>query len=75
MKVHVFGKSPLPAVAIHGRHQSVQVSEFHVNPDVKQFVICDFYIDDGLKSLPTVETAVNLLKKKKRDRTFSPNQT
>lgn len=63
MRVHVFGNSPSPAVAIHGLHQSVQDSDVHVNPDVKYFVMCDFYVDDGLKSLPTVETAVNLLEK------------
>lgn len=61
MRVHIFGNSPSPAVAIHGQHQSVQVSEFHVDPDVKHFVMRDFYVDDGLKSLPTVEAAVNLL--------------
>lgn len=31
--------------------------------DVKQFVTRDFYIDDGLKSLPTVDMAVTLLQK------------
>lgn len=63
MTVHVFGNSPSPAVAIYGLHQSVQVSEFHIDPDVKHFVMRDFYVDDGLKSLPTVEAAINLLKK------------
>ncbi|XP_034396072.1 uncharacterized protein LOC117735512 [Cyclopterus lumpus] len=63
MTVHVFGNSPSPAVAIHGLHQSVQVSELRIDPDVQSFVMRDFYVDDGLKSLPTVEAAVNLLKK------------
>lgn len=54
MRVHIFGNSPLPAVAIHNLHQSVQVSKFHVDPDVKNFVMHDFYVDDCLKSLPTV---------------------
>ena len=63
MRVHVFGNSPSPAVAIHGLHKSVQVNEFHIDPDVKHFVMRDFYVDDGLKSLPTVEAAVDLLKK------------
>lgn len=63
MTVHVFGNSPSPAVAIHGLHQSVQVSELHIDADVQRFVMRDFYVDDGLKSLPTVEAAVNLLKK------------
>lgn len=63
MRVHVFGNSPSPAVAIHGLDQSVQVSEFNIDPDVKLFMMPDFYVDDGLKLLPTVEATVNLLKK------------
>lgn len=62
MNVHVFGNSPSPAVAIHGLHKSVQGSKFDVDPDVQHFVMRDFYVDDGLKSLPTVAAAVNLLK-------------
>ncbi len=63
MTVHVFGNSPSPAVAIYGLHQSVQVREPHIDPDVKRFVMLDFYVDDGLKSLPTVKAAITLLKK------------
>ena len=63
MRVHVFGNSPSPAVAIHCLHQSVQGEGFHVDPDVKHFVMRDFYVDDGLKSMPAVEAAVDLLKR------------
>ncbi|XP_036007876.1 uncharacterized protein LOC118567277 [Fundulus heteroclitus] len=63
MNVHVFGNSPSPAVAIHGLHKSVQGNEFHVDPDVQHFVLHDFYVDDGLKSLPTVQAAISLLKR------------
>lgn len=63
MRVHVFGNSPSPAVAIFGLHQSVQCCEVDFDADVKQFVTRDFYVDDGLKSLPTVEMAVTLLRK------------
>ena len=59
MRVHVFGNSPSPAVAIYCLRQSVQEGD----PDVKQFVNRDFYVDDGLKSFPTVEAAVDLLKR------------
>lgn len=62
MTVHVFGNSPLPMVAIHGLHQSVQVSGLQIDPDVQRFVMRDFYVDDGSKSLPTVKAAINLLK-------------
>nr|XP_024655484.1 uncharacterized protein LOC101465727 [Maylandia zebra] len=63
MTVHVFGNSPSPAVAIYGLHQSVQRVEPDCDADVKQFVMRDFYVDDGLKSLPTVEKAISLLQR------------
>ncbi|XP_023812156.1 uncharacterized protein LOC111947642 [Oryzias latipes] len=63
MRVHVFGNSPSPAVAIYGLHQSVLQNEPDCDPDVKQFVTRDFYVDDGLQSLPTVEMAVSLLQR------------
>lgn len=59
MTVHVFGTSPSTAVAIHGLHQSIQVSELHIDSEVQCFVICDFYVDNGLKD------AVNMQKKKR----------
>lgn len=48
MKVHVFGNSPSPAVAIYSLHQSIQCNDAGCDPDVKQFVTRDFYIDDCL---------------------------
>ncbi|XP_076862530.1 uncharacterized protein LOC143514793 [Brachyhypopomus gauderio] len=63
MRVHVFGNRPSPAVAINGLHQSVQGGEFPVDHDVQHFVTHDFYVDDGLKSLPTNEAAISLLKR------------
>lgn len=58
MWVHVFCNSPSPAVAIYCFRQSVTGGD----PEVKNFVNRDFYVDDGLKSLPTVKAAVDLLK-------------
>lgn len=57
MRVHVFGNSPSPAV---GLQQSVQTES---DPDIKQFVTHDFYINDGFKPLPTGEMDVTLLQK------------
>lgn len=62
MWVHVFGNSPSPAVAIYCLWQSVKGED----PKVKKFVNCDFYVDDGLKSLPTVKAAVDQLKNTQR---------
>ncbi len=58
MRVHVFGNSPSPAVAIYCLRQFVKDGD----PDVKNLVNPDFYVDDGLKSLPTANAAVDLLK-------------
>ncbi|RXN35155.1 hypothetical protein ROHU_014394 [Labeo rohita] len=58
MRVHVFGNSPSPAVAIYCLRQSVKDGD----SDVKNFVNREFYVDDGLTSLPTAKAAVDLLK-------------
>ena len=63
MCVHVFGNSPSPAVATYGLRRTVKDSD----PDVKKFVNKDFYVDDALTSLPTVEEAVDLLKRTQSD--------
>lgn len=59
MRVHVFGNCPSPAVAVYCLRQSVRDADL----DVKKFVNHNFYVDDGLKSLPTVEAATDLLKR------------
>jgi hypothetical protein len=63
MTVHVFGNSPSPAVATYGLRKTVADSE----DDVKAFVNRDFYVDDGCKSLPTKEQAVDLLSRTQAD--------
>lgn len=63
MKVHAFGNSPSPAVAIYGLRKAAHQEGKDQDSEVQQFVECDFYVDDGLKSLPTVEAAVSLLKR------------
>lgn len=63
MTVHVFGNSPSPAVAIYCLRQSTREREPHEDPEVRQFVDRDFYVDDGLKSLPTAAGAISLLKR------------
>ncbi|CAN2390320.1 RNA-mediated, partial [Pristimantis euphronides] len=63
MKVHIFGNSPSPAVAIYGLRLSAREGEKDFGEDVKQFVQRDFYVDDGLKSLPSPEAAISLLKR------------
>ena len=57
MKVHVFGNSPSPAVVVNK-------AEF--GTDVRQFINCNFYIDDGLVSLPSSDEAVDLLTRSRK---------
>ncbi|XP_077119086.1 uncharacterized protein LOC143775127 [Ranitomeya variabilis] len=63
MKVHIFGNSPSPAVAIYGLRHSAREGEAKYGSDVRSFVEKDFYVDDCLKSTPTEESAVSLLKR------------
>lgn len=62
MRVHVFGNSPSPTVATYGLRRSVIDAE----PDVKNFVFHNFYVDDGLTSCDTEEKAVSLMKRTQR---------
>lgn len=62
MKVHVFGNSPSPAVAIFGLRNAAHQSGTQHAPEAKQFIERHFYVDDGLKSVPTESQAVELLK-------------
>ncbi|KAK0132197.1 hypothetical protein N1851_032987 [Merluccius polli] len=62
MKVHVFGNRPSPAVAIYGLRRAALHGEDEFGGDAKQFIERDFYVDDGLKSLPSATAAINLLK-------------
>lgn len=62
MRVHVFGNSPSPAVAIFGLRKAARVKEKDFGSDVRHFVERDFYVDDALKLLPTEAEAIDLLK-------------
>ncbi len=65
MNVHVFGNSPSPAVAIYALRRAAQAGEEEHGMDAKEFVDRNFYVDDGLTSVPTEEEAVSLLKRTK----------
>ncbi|XP_062618752.1 uncharacterized protein LOC134280361 [Saccostrea cucullata] len=59
MKRHVFGNSASPAVATLGLRRTVR----NADEDVRQFVCKNFYVDDSLISVDTVEEAVNIVAK------------
>lgn len=62
MKVHVFGNSPSPAVAIYGLRHAALYGEAEFGTDARHFIERDFYVDDGLKSLSSIREAISLLK-------------
>ncbi|XP_071489137.1 uncharacterized protein [Diadema antillarum] len=57
MLKHVFGNSPSPAVANYGLKDLARDAE----PDVRDFIHDNFYVDDGLTSCEDAETAVSLM--------------
>ena len=59
MYIHVFGNSPSPAFATYGLRRTARNAEFSFGDDVCSFVERNFYVDDGLVSLPSVEEAVS----------------
>ena len=61
MRVHVFGNSPSPAVAMYGLRRAAAFGEEEYGSDAKHFVEREFYVDDGLLSMPTAEGAIDLL--------------
>lgn len=63
MCVHVFGNSPSPAVATYGLRLTAKLGEQEFGSDVTEFVNENFYVDDGLTSLPTAEQAISLMKR------------
>ncbi|KAK7895294.1 hypothetical protein WMY93_020619 [Mugilogobius chulae] len=65
MKVHVFGNSPSPAVAIYCMRRAAKEGEQEHGTDARQFVERQFYVDDGLTSVATPEQAVDLLTRTK----------
>lgn len=57
MKVHIFGNSPSPSVAIYGLRRAAQEHRDEYGADSKGFVKRYFYVDDGLTSVPTKKEA------------------
>ena len=63
MRVHLFGNKPSPSVASYGLQKIAEISKDEYGADVQQFITNDFYVDDGLTSAPTVDSAVDLMKR------------
>ncbi|XP_051810196.1 uncharacterized protein LOC127535700 [Acanthochromis polyacanthus] len=66
MTVHAFGNSPSPAVAIYSLRRTALQGQEEYGTEAKQFVLRNFYVDDGLTSFPTDDNAIPVLKKTKQ---------
>ncbi|XP_068684798.1 uncharacterized protein [Montipora foliosa] len=62
MKVHLFGAGSSPGCANFGLKKATDDGEAEYGKEAAEFIRRDFYVDDGLKSVGTIEEAVNLIK-------------
>ena len=62
-RVHLFGNSSSPALAILGLRFAVNNDTTNTPQEVKDFIKNNFYVDDGLKSTKTHQEAVSILSK------------
>ena len=65
MTVHLFGATSSPWCANFGLKRIASDNEAEYGQEVANFVGHDFYVDDGLKSLATVDSALKLIDKSK----------
>ena len=63
MTVHLFGARSSPACANYGLKKVANDNEDEFGPDVANLVRKNFYVDDGLKSLPTEDEAITMIQK------------
>lgn len=61
MNVHLFGNGPSPAVATFRLRKTAADGEEEFGEDAMKFVHRNFYVDDGLASLPTAQQAIALV--------------
>ncbi|XP_078330327.1 uncharacterized protein LOC111129274 [Crassostrea virginica] len=63
MRVHVFGNRPSPSIAMYGLQRIGELASESHGKEVKNFIINDFYVDDGLASYASSQEAINILRK------------
>ena len=66
MTVHLFGAASSPGCANFGLKQVATDYADQYGDDVKDFIHHNFYVDDGLKSLPSEHDAVDLISRTKK---------
>ena len=60
--VHIFGNKSSPAVANFALRYTTRSEEAQQFPNAVEYINKNFYVDDGLRSEPTVEEAIQTLK-------------
>ena len=65
MTVHLFGATSSPGCANFGLKRIASDNEAEYGKEVANFVRHDFYVDDGLKFVATVDSALKLIDKSK----------
>ena len=65
MTAHLFGATSSPSVANFALKQAANDYEAQFGHDAAKFIREDFYVDDGLKSVPSPKDAIDLLMKSK----------
>ncbi|XP_028304259.1 uncharacterized protein LOC114464360 isoform X2 [Gouania willdenowi] len=61
MRVHVFGNCPSPSIAIYGLKKTAMEGEAEFGSKAREFIERHYYVDDGLKSFPSADEAVDVL--------------
>lgn len=62
MNVHLFGAASSSGVANFCLHQTAETHRKELGDIASGFLLRDFYVDDGLKSVPTAQQALQLIK-------------
>ena len=62
MKVYLFGAGSSTGCANLGLKRAADDGQAEFGEEAAEFIRRDFYVDDGLRSVPTVEKAVTLVK-------------
>ena len=65
MNVHLFGAVSSPGVANFGLRATAETGREQFGQAAADFLRQDFYVDDGLKSFPTPEDAIDVISKTK----------
>lgn len=65
MTVHLFGAVSSPGCSNFALKTAADDFEDECGQEASEFVRNDFYVDDGVKSVPSVEHAINLIKNTK----------